>query len=216
MPTATSQSPTGGARHGRVEREQGADRQKFIHAERRAGQRTRRRRAYRRSRDSRRRSARSKNFPQAELFEAAVAACARAGRATRPISVNVDDPARLRPLGRWFWACRNRHEMAACDPHGMHYMESPRGMAPAARDIQRHRHRRSNPPSPAWPAPRRRSVLATLDTGLPTRPGRRRRLDQSAEQSSACSARPRRAHALARPLPVPNSRPRDHPRGSEP
>ena len=78
---------------------------------------------------------------KAELFEAAVAdVLDELGALLDQLSVDVDDPALAfaRSARLALRLCRDRPEMAAVlIRHGMHYMESPRGLAPRAlRDIQ--------------------------------------------------------------------------------
>jgi AcrR family transcriptional regulator len=78
---------------------------------------------------------------KAELFEAAVAdVLDELGALLDQLSVDVDDPALAfaRSARLALRLCRNRPEMAAVlIRHGMHYMESPRGLAPRAlRDLQ--------------------------------------------------------------------------------
>jgi AcrR family transcriptional regulator len=78
---------------------------------------------------------------KAELFEAAVAdVLDELGALLDQLSVDVDDPALAfaRSVRLVLRLCRNRPEMAAVlIRHGMHYMESPRGLAPRVlRDIQ--------------------------------------------------------------------------------
>jgi AcrR family transcriptional regulator len=78
---------------------------------------------------------------KAELFEAAVAdVLDELGAVLDQLSVDVDDPALAftRSLRLALRLCRNRPEMAAVlIRHGMHHMESPRGLAPRAlRDLQ--------------------------------------------------------------------------------
>src|SRR5690349_9780080 len=78
---------------------------------------------------------------KAKLFEAAVAdVLDELGALLDQLSVDVDDPAFAfaRSMRLALRLCRSRPEMAAVlIRHGMHYMESPRGLAPRAlRDIQ--------------------------------------------------------------------------------
>jgi AcrR family transcriptional regulator len=78
---------------------------------------------------------------KAELFEAAVAdVLDELGKLLDQLSVDVDAPALAfaRSVRLALRLCRNRPEMAAVlIRHGMHYMESPRGLAPRVlRDIQ--------------------------------------------------------------------------------
>jgi AcrR family transcriptional regulator len=78
---------------------------------------------------------------KAELFEAAVAdVLDELGALLDQLSVDVDDPALAfaRSIRLALRVCRHRPEMAAVlIRHGMHYMESPRGLAPRAlRDIE--------------------------------------------------------------------------------
>jgi AcrR family transcriptional regulator len=78
---------------------------------------------------------------KAELFEAAVAdVLDELGALLDQLSVDVDDPALAfaRSARLALRLCRNRPEMAAVlIRHGMHYMESARGLAPRAlRDLQ--------------------------------------------------------------------------------
>jgi AcrR family transcriptional regulator len=78
---------------------------------------------------------------KAELFAAAVAdVLDELGALLDQLSVDVDDPALAfaRSVRLTLRLCRDRPEMAAVlIRHGMHYMESPRGLAPRVlRDIQ--------------------------------------------------------------------------------
>ena len=78
---------------------------------------------------------------KAELFEAAVLdVLDELGALLDQLSVDIDDPALAfsRSARLALRLCRNRPEMAAVlIRYGMHYMESPRGLAPRAlRDLQ--------------------------------------------------------------------------------
>ena len=152
---------------------------------------------------------------KAELFEAAVAdvldELGELGDQLDQLSVDVDDPALAfaRSVRLVLRLCRNRPEMAAVlIRHGMHYIETPRGLAPRAlRDIQAGiAAGRFQPTEPRLArAAVAGAVLATLQLAL-TDPDLidDAALDQSAEQILRMLGTPYdEAHALAHaPLPV--------------
>ena len=149
---------------------------------------------------------------KAELFEAAVAdVLDELGALLDQLSVDVDDPALAfaRSVRLTLGLCRSRPEMAAVlIGHGMHYMESPRGLAPRAlRDIQAGiATGRFQPTDPRLArAAVAGALLATRQLAL-TAPGLvdDAAIDHFAEQALRMLGAPYdQAHALAHaPLPV--------------